>query len=688
MKHFKLLATTLIISILCLVSSVAVFASYKVDTTVDVNGVQIDTTLGTAGKYYAWNSGDYQGMRVSVYNWKTKEKVGKSFDIHKAKPGGVIYSSINSSGDLACKLDYMYGNRGRTNKFIPTNNKYLSKFLGLPKIFGDNAISIAGLKSYMSKNISNFASGVGLKSGDASNSANRNDKNCIVNKDYVVIFEPVVYIQYFGKNYALTHYEIGLFDTYYQTYNPQSKYRQDIINEQIKARNKINHTLQIIENVARFSGWDSAKTTAKNQLLKDKSAIEKSMSDIRTNPWKYNYWTPAQSFASLYKRIMPWSMFFEGNNSITQSLSDKIGRRGLYNISNGANIPIGPDLVKYFGLAMLHTGFDIENTQPQIIIPDKTYTYNTSSSATTTFEVLAKINNITSKDKLIININATDKSGKKYSFSTDYIAISESTSSKSYPKKISFTWQTPSTAQIVKFQASATMNGKPFPLTKSSGNNGIITCNIKETPIKIKIPSKTYKYTTKTEVITSFSIESPTDIIPDKQLDIKVIPSEDVKRDGEYCNQFIFRDVTIKGGEPQLLWFDWTTPNDPTKIKFRFEVYVKDKKLPNSNVDLGIIDCDIYELVENTPDDPSAYDYKNPRYSPPSKTEVETSDSSLKTWTSWSYKNGEFKKEEHSAYVTAKFTLNPDERCKTRKKTIYKGRNGVWEMGSGYGDIF
>ncbi len=665
MKKHKIITTLILLIIIGAFSVIPTFAidlsTYEVKTQWNMNGFAINTAGSRPTDYYSWERDNFQGIRVSVYNYATKQKIGKSFDIHRSKPSGTIYSSMTSNGDLGCKIEYMNG-----KKTFKINDNYNSGSLPsgtLPLVFWTGS-NIATLKSALKNNAHIVAQKVGLEFGNPNDERDRNNPGCLVYKNYTVVFEPVVYVKYIGKNYALTHYEISLFSAYYRADHPNAG--QNRINTLTKGYDAIilsyyNARVKI-QNSYYMSSSDQEAAYA--QINAEVAKVEAQQKVAVAEPFYY----PEKAFYTLRTSTIPWAVFFDSNTDITKSFSNIIGPRSeVTAFSTGQKITKDRILYKNFGLGFLNILGEIS-----LKISDETYEYLTNKKVETDFDITSS-RLITSDEGLDIKITASQSvkwsdgtTGTTKTFKN--LTVAKGTSTKF------FTWTTPSSPTTVKFTVSA---------TGPASATGHITCNIKEPPLKIKIPSKTYTYTTSTNVITSFNIESVGDIVPSQDLDIKVIANKPIMKDGKKITEITFKDVVVKGGEPQIKWFEWTTPDDPTTVTFKFEAYSKGKKLTSTQATLGTINCTIKEVIENIPPDPGPYDKMPKNYDFPTGDKNPTTLDDCYTnnsWSEWVYTGGKFVENKYVAKVKATMEIQPDERCKTRRE-IYNG----WKMGSGYG---
>ena len=172
-----------------------------------------------------------------------------------------------------------------------------------------------------------------------------------------------------------------------------------------------------------------------------------------------------------------------------------------------------------------------------------------------------------------------------------------------------------------------------------------------------------YEFRTDTDVIISFPLSAREAITPDNNAYATMSIGGKTFRKSFICPE----------GGTQLVWVQWHTPSEPQQLTA--SAFGGD-----SSVTLRI---NVVKLEEKTPPDPTYYD-RNDGFTPPPAPDYGSNLST--TWGEWIAEPAligwRWKYVTYSAsLVIHKYTLKPDERC----KTDYRIGNGQTTMRSGYG---
>ncbi len=172
-----------------------------------------------------------------------------------------------------------------------------------------------------------------------------------------------------------------------------------------------------------------------------------------------------------------------------------------------------------------------------------------------------------------------------------------------------------------------------------------------------------YEFRTDTDVIISFPLSAREAITPDNNAYATMSIGGKTFRKSFICPE----------GGTQLVWVQWHTPKEPQTLTA--SAFGGD-----SSVTLRI---NVVKLEEKTPPDPTYYD-RNDGFTPPPAPDYGSNLST--TWGEWIAEPAligwRWKYVTYSAsLVIHKYTLKPDERC----KTDYRIGNGQTTMRSGYG---
>ena len=173
-----------------------------------------------------------------------------------------------------------------------------------------------------------------------------------------------------------------------------------------------------------------------------------------------------------------------------------------------------------------------------------------------------------------------------------------------------------------------------------------------------------YEFRTDTDVIISFPLSG--------SKDEAITPDHNAYATMSIGGKTFRKRFICPAGRTQLVWFRWHTPSEPQEL-------TASAFGGSSSVNLRI---NVVKLEEKTPPDPTYYD-RNDGFTPPPAPDYGSNLST--TWGEWIAEPAligwRWKYVTYSAsLVIHKYTLKPDERC----KTDYRIGNGMTTMKSGY----
>lgn len=186
---FKKIMITVMMLMLVIQAAPAVYAIG--DGNVDGGG----GALGGGTNENFWNPGD-EGVRITVVDAKTGAVKSSSFDYTNSKPGGIKFHF-----DKISKTAYVKG-----TKLKPKTTTYTYK---IPGVKLPNIISINGANKNINK-IRKYFTDEAIIKRVASDT--KISFNTLVNGNYKLLIEPVVYLTYNGKRIAATATEIAMYD--------------------------------------------------------------------------------------------------------------------------------------------------------------------------------------------------------------------------------------------------------------------------------------------------------------------------------------------------------------------------------------------------------------------------------------------------------------------------------------------
>lgn len=159
------------------------------DPNMDGGGGGVDNGDTQGGSY--WNIGE-DGVRVTVVKESTRTCVTKPLDF-----SNMDTTSINKHFGRKCKLQY--GN------LQPSTDKYYATSLNspIPQVVSSNGSNnIETVKNYFRDN--NVIKLIAIKTGF--------DYDKLINGNYVLLIEPVLYYRYNGAKFAATATEVAIYD--------------------------------------------------------------------------------------------------------------------------------------------------------------------------------------------------------------------------------------------------------------------------------------------------------------------------------------------------------------------------------------------------------------------------------------------------------------------------------------------
>ena len=192
MKIFKRSVLTVILGVSMLFNSIAVSADSTGDPNIDNGG----GGMGNGSSSYFWNPTD-DGVRITIVDAETGERKSSSIDYTNKHPDNIQFHFGSVS-----KSDYGSG----TSLSLKTGAyQYINPTEPLPTIVSDGEYwysSIDQIRSYFTDEqvIKRVAAHTGIKFDD------------LVNGDYKMMIEPLVYVTYNGVRYAMTATEAALFN--------------------------------------------------------------------------------------------------------------------------------------------------------------------------------------------------------------------------------------------------------------------------------------------------------------------------------------------------------------------------------------------------------------------------------------------------------------------------------------------